>query len=330
MRKQTVRHFAFARLALLACALPVAPAHAQPSQIKIVVPYTPGSGPDILSRLMANEIGRAQSVTVLVENRPGGGTLVGTELVARADPDGGTLLLIGNSFAVNPALGKGSYDLKSFAPVCYLASTPLVLVVKADAPYRTLADMLAAARAKPGDLSLASGGPASALHVAFEVVRRAANVTMTYVPYGGTAPAINALMGGHVTSVFADYPTVVAGLVASGAVSTPASAGCERSPAPVSTVVDVAASWRFSAAGVDMVSPAAAAGSPLLSSIVVDVPTLAAPTLAACAPASRPASTCSARTRVSGSVVVALVVVVSSIASVTIGAVVSTAVSVCG
>jgi tripartite-type tricarboxylate transporter receptor subunit TctC len=203
---------AIACLVPLACALPAPAAHAQSGQIKIVVPYTPGSGPDILSRLMANEIGRAQNLTVLVENRPGGGTLVGTEIVARADPDGNTVLLVGNSFVVNPAFGKGSYELTSFAPVCYLASTPLVLVVKGDAPYRTLADLLAAARAKPGELSLASGGPASALHVAFEVVRRAAGVTMTYVPYGGTAPAINALMGGHVTSVFADYPTVVAQL----------------------------------------------------------------------------------------------------------------------
>jgi tripartite-type tricarboxylate transporter receptor subunit TctC len=93
--------------------------------------------------------------------------------------------------------------------VCYLASTPLVLVVKGDSPYRTLADLLAAARAKPGELSLASGGPGSSLHIAFEVLKRAAGINMTYVPYGGTAPAINALMGGHVTSVFADYPTVV-------------------------------------------------------------------------------------------------------------------------
>ena len=214
----------------------MAPPHAraQTGQIKIIVPYTPGSGPDILSRLMANEIGRAQGLTVLVENRPGGGTIVGTEMVARADPDGGTLLLVGNSFAVNPALGKGSYDIKSFAPVCHLASTPLVLVVKGDAPYRTLNDLIAAARAKPGELSLASGGPASALHVAFEVVRRAANVTMTYVPYGGTAPAINALMGGHVTSVFADYPTVVAQLQDGklrGLVTT--------SPARVATLTDV-------------------------------------------------------------------------------------------
>jgi len=229
--KQARRQFVFACLALLACALP---ALAQPTQIKIIVPYTPGSGPDILSRLMANEIGRAQGLTVLVENRPGGGTIVGTEMVARADPDGGTLLLVGNSFAVNPALGKGSYDIKSFAPVCYLASTPLVLVVKGDSPYRTLNDLLAAARAKPGELSLASGGPASALHVAFEVVRRAANVTMTYVPYGGTAPAINALMGSHVTSVFADYPTVVAQLQSGalrGLVTT--------SPARVATLPDV-------------------------------------------------------------------------------------------
>jgi tripartite-type tricarboxylate transporter receptor subunit TctC len=196
----------------LACAVPISGALAQSAQVRIVVPYTPGSGPDILSRLMGNEITRAQGATMLIENKPGGGTLVGTELVARAPPDGNTVLLVGNSFVVNPAFKKGSYDLASFAPVCYLASTPLVLVVKGDAPYRTLDDLIAAARAKPGELSLASGGPASALHVAFEVVRRAAGITMTYVPYGGTAPAINALMGGHVTSVFADYPTVVSQL----------------------------------------------------------------------------------------------------------------------
>ncbi len=229
-----LRHSAITCFALLACALSAPAVHAQSGPVKIVVPYTPGSGPDILSRLMANEIGRAQGLTVLVENRPGGGTLVGTELVARADPDGNTVLLVGNSFAVNPALKKGSYDLTSFAPVCYLASTPLVLVVKGDSPYRTLADLLAAARAKPGELSLASGGPASALHVAFEVVRRAADVTMTYVPYGGTAPAINALMGGHVTSVFADYPTVVAQLK-SGTLR----ALVTTSPAPVPTLPDV-------------------------------------------------------------------------------------------
>ena len=178
--------------------------------LKIVVPYTPASGPDILSRLMAEHIGRTQGLTVVVENRPGGGTVIGTEAAARAAPDGNTVLLVANGFVVNPALKKGNYDpLTSFESVCQLAATPIVLVVKGDSPYRSLADMIAAARAKPGELALAAGGPATSLHFAFEVLKRAANINMTYVPYGGTAPAINALMGGHVMSVFADYPTVV-------------------------------------------------------------------------------------------------------------------------
>jgi len=186
---------------------------AQSATIKIVVPYTPGSGPDILSRLMAEQIGRAQGPTVVVENRPGAGTVIGTEAVERAEPDGHTVLLVANSFVVNPALKRASYDpTRSFDPVCYLAATPMVLVVLGSSPYRTLDDLLAAARAKPGELAFASGGPGSSLHVAIEVLKRAANINVTYVPYGGTAPAINALMGNHVAAVWADYPTVVSQL----------------------------------------------------------------------------------------------------------------------
>ena len=185
-------------------------AQPQTTTVRIVVPYTPGSGPDILSRLMAEQVGRMHGPAILVENRPGGGTLIGTEAAARAAPDGNTLLLVANSFVINAVLKRQSYDpLTSFEPICHLAATPIVLVVNAASPYRTLADLVAAARGKPGELSLASGGPASSLHVAFEVVKRAADVNMTYVPYGGSAPAINALLGGHVTSVFADYPTIV-------------------------------------------------------------------------------------------------------------------------
>jgi tripartite-type tricarboxylate transporter receptor subunit TctC len=177
------------------------------------VPYPPGSGPDILSRLMGEQIGRTQGPTVVVENRPGGGTVIGTEAVARAAPDGGTVLLVANSFVVNPSLKKQNYDPStSFEPVCYLAATPLVLVVKSDSPYRSLADLIAAARAKPGEVVLSSGGPGSSLHIAIEVIKRAAGISITYVPYAGTAPAINALLGGHVTAVFADYPTVVSQL----------------------------------------------------------------------------------------------------------------------
>ncbi len=202
-----VRIAAFMGAGLLALA---ASAGAQTTPVRIVVPYTPGSGPDILSRLMAEQVGRMHGPAMVVENRPGGGTLIGTEAAARAAPDGNTLLLVANSFVINAVLKRQSYDpVTSFEPVCHLAATPIVLVVNAASPYRTLADLMAAAREKPGELSLASGGPASSLHVAFEVVKRAAGVNMTYVPYGGSAPAINALLGGHVTSVFADYPTIV-------------------------------------------------------------------------------------------------------------------------
>jgi tripartite-type tricarboxylate transporter receptor subunit TctC len=189
-------------------------AWSQPARtIKIVVPYTPGSGPDTLSRLMAEQIGRAQGPTVVVENRPGGGTVIGTEAVERAEPDGHTVLLVGNSFVANPPLKRASYDpTRSFDPVCYLAATPMVLVVLGSSPYRTLNDLIAAARAKPGELAFASGGPGSSLHVAIEVLKRAANINITYVPYGGTAPAINALMGNHVAAVWADYSTVVSQL----------------------------------------------------------------------------------------------------------------------
>jgi tripartite-type tricarboxylate transporter receptor subunit TctC len=205
--------FCFFCLAIV-FALPGSGAWAQATRtVKIVVPYAPASGPDILSRMMGDQIGRTNGPTVVVENRPGAGTVIGTEAAARAAPDGNTVLLAANSFAINAALKRGNYDVvTSFEPVCYLAATPMVLVVQGSSPYKTLNDLIAAAKAKPGQLAFASGGPASALHVAIEVLKRGAAIETTYVPFGGTAPAINALMGGHVTAVWADYPTVVAQL----------------------------------------------------------------------------------------------------------------------
>jgi len=177
--------------------------------IKIVVPYAPGSGPDILGRLLAEQVGRQNGPTMVVEDRPGAGTVIGTEAVARAAPDGNTVLIVAPSFVINPSLRKVNYDLTNFEPICHLAATPMVLVVNGASPYRTLADLIDAARAKPGELTLGSGGPGSSLHIGFEILKRAAGVNMIYVPYTGNAPAINALLGGHLTSVFADYPTVV-------------------------------------------------------------------------------------------------------------------------
>ncbi len=180
---------------------------------KIIVPYTPGSGPDILARLMAEQIGAHKGPTMVVENRPGGGTAIGTEAAARAEPDGNTVLMVANAFVVNAAMKRGNYDVaKSFEPVCNLAATPMVFVVQASSPYKTIQDLVAAAKEKPGQISFASGGPATSLHVAIEVLKRATHIDTNYVPYGGTAPAINVLMGGHVQAVAADYPTIVSQL----------------------------------------------------------------------------------------------------------------------
>jgi tripartite-type tricarboxylate transporter receptor subunit TctC len=189
---------------------PVALAQSKP--LKIIVPYTPGSGPDILSRLLGEQIPRAGGPTVVVENRPGGGTVIGTEAGMRSEPDGNTLLFVANGFVVNAAMQKGNYTLASFEPVCYLASTPMPLVVQASSPWKTVQDLVAYAKANPGKVTFASGGPNTSLHVAIEVLRLATKIDTNYVPYGGSAPAINALVGGHVQAVWADYPTVVSHL----------------------------------------------------------------------------------------------------------------------
>ena len=227
---------AFTRRASLLCMLVAATlaagpgeAFAQTRTVKLLVPYPPASGPDILSRLMAEQIGRSQTATVVVENRPGGGTVIGTEAAVRAAPDGGTVLLVANSFVINAALKPQNYDVSgSFDPVCYLAATPMVLVVQSASPYRKLDDLIGAARERPGALQMAAA-PNSSLQVAYEVLKRSAKIDMTFVPFAGTAPAINSLMGGHVTAVFADYPTVI-GHLKSGTLRALLTASSKRVP----------------------------------------------------------------------------------------------------
>ncbi|HEY7296979.1 MAG TPA: tripartite tricarboxylate transporter substrate binding protein [Xanthobacteraceae bacterium] len=173
---------------------------------KIVVPFPPGGSADILTRFLAEQIKRTTGSAVVVENRPGADTVIGTEAVSRAAPDGNTVLIVANPFVTNPHLSKLSYDpLTSFEPICRLASSPTVIVVNSISRYRTLANLVDAARAKPGELSLAS---INTFRIAFEMFKRVANIDMIFVPYPGNAPAVTALLGNHVTSVFAVYPTV--------------------------------------------------------------------------------------------------------------------------
>jgi tripartite-type tricarboxylate transporter receptor subunit TctC len=177
--------------------------------IKIVVPFPPGGGADIMTRLLAERIGPAMSSTVVVENRVGAGSVIGTEAVLRAAPDGNTLLINTPNLVIAAHLRKLNYDaLTSFEPICELVSSPTVIVVNIASPYRTLADLLSAARVRPGNLTIASVGPATTLHFSSEKLMRATNTNMTYIPFSGTGPTVNALLGDHVTAVFAEYPAV--------------------------------------------------------------------------------------------------------------------------
>src|SRR3954463_3233883 len=177
--------------------------------IHLIVPVPPGASTDAVARLMAEQIGRAQGVTIVVENRPGASGMIGTEAVSRAAPDGNTLLMTANTYLIDAQTRKANYHpVTAFDPICYLVQSPAVFVVNSATPYRTIKDLLDAARAKPGELTMAAVGPGSTFQMGFTTFTRAADVTMTYVPYAGSAPAVTAVMGQHVTSAFAGYAVV--------------------------------------------------------------------------------------------------------------------------
>jgi len=180
--------------------------------VRIVVPFAAGGPADLLARLLAEQFGRAQGPTMVVENRVGASTVIGTEAVARATPDGNTILMQGPPLVINAILRPSvTYNpLTSFEPICLLVNAPMVLVVNSSSGFRSLADFLAAARARPGELTFASFGPGTPNHIAEEALKRAAKVNWTYVPYpGGDALAVPALLGGHITVLLASYSGVM-------------------------------------------------------------------------------------------------------------------------
>jgi tripartite-type tricarboxylate transporter receptor subunit TctC len=198
-------------------ALSFSTASAQSSrQIKFIVPFPAGGGGDVLTRMVAEKWAQLHSIATVIENRPGAATVLGVEAASRAAPDGNTLGMVANSFIIHPNFKKLSYDpLTSFEPVCLLANSPQVIVVNSASPYKTLTEWLDAARAKPGELSHASVGPASPQHIAFEQLKLLAKVSITFVPFNGNTPALNALLGGHVGSVMSNY-SEAAELVSAG------------------------------------------------------------------------------------------------------------------
>jgi tripartite-type tricarboxylate transporter receptor subunit TctC len=193
--------------------------------VKIVVPYTPGGGADILARTLAAELSPKIGQPVLVENRPGANTISGTEYVANAPPDGHTLLLAAASFSINPSFYKLPYDtLAGFAPVALVALVPLLLVTHPDVPVNSVKDLIALAKAKPGQLTFASYGSGSPAHLAGELFKSMVGVDMLHIPYKGSAPALADIVAGHVALSFSSMspavPLVKSGRLKAIAVST--------------------------------------------------------------------------------------------------------------
>lgn len=146
---------------------------------------------------------------MVVESHPGAGTEIGTAYVSRAAPDGSTLLIMSPSFVVLPHVRKLNYDpLTDFAPICELATFPPLIVVNSDSPYGTLGDFIAAAHARPGALTYGTIGPATGSQIAFEMLKQAAKVDVTFVPFTGYTPAIQALLAHQVTAALADLTTL--------------------------------------------------------------------------------------------------------------------------
>ncbi len=192
---------------LLTLLLGIAPATAQPRMpdgpVTIVVPYTPGTGPDILARLAASVIQQIVAQPVVVENRAGASGNIGTQSVARAAPDGRTLMMQVTTFAMNPSLFRQvPYDpITSFTPIAQLTTGDLVLVTQPDIAATTLAEFVALGRARPGGFDYASPGIGTPQHLVMELFRLQAGIAMNHVPYRGSAPAIQDLLGRRVAAM---------------------------------------------------------------------------------------------------------------------------------
>ena len=189
----------------LAAALAPAAAAAYPDKpIRLIVPYAPGGTTDVLGRAIAEQLRKELGQPVIVDNKPGGNTGIGAQALAGSPPDGYTLLVATAATVIlNPLLNaKLAYDPAQLVPLARVAVTPLVIVVRADAPMRTLADLVAKAKAQPGQLNYGSTGIGSSLHLAGELLQIETGTQMVHVPYKGSAPALTGLLGGETHLLF--------------------------------------------------------------------------------------------------------------------------------
>ena len=218
-------------LAAIAAAPQPAAAQTYPDHpVTLVVPYPAGGGNDVLARLVAEKMSKPLGGSIVVENRGGAGGTIATRQVAKSPPDGYTLLIATSSLAINPSLYPNvGYDpRKDFAPIGLIASSANVVLVHPSLQANSVAELIALAKQTPGKLDFASTGSGSSVHLAAELFAIMAGIKLTHVPYRGSGPALNDLVGGHVTMMFATMPPSI-GLARDGKVRALAVTGAKRS-----------------------------------------------------------------------------------------------------
>src|SRR6185437_6658289 len=214
-----VRHFQLATIAaaLLAGAGTASAQSTFPTKpVHIYVPYAAGGGVDILTRTLGDVVSRQWGQTVVVENRPGAGGVVASQALVQSPPDGYALIMVASGHATNPFLyPKIPYDtFKDFTPISLVASSPNIMLVRKDSPFKTVGDVIAAAKAKPGSLSFGHAGNGTSTHLAGELFRNLAKVDIAPIPYKGGVPAINDLLAGQIPMSFNNGPESVGQLQA--------------------------------------------------------------------------------------------------------------------
>ncbi len=178
--------------------------------IRLVVPFAPGGGTDIVARVIAQKATESLGQSVIVDNRPGGGGTVGAETAVRANPDGYTLGLVSTSYSTNPSLYKLPYDaVKDIQPIILIGQTGYVVAVNPSVPIKTVKDLIAYNKANPGKLNYASTGTGGATHLVTELFDLMAGTKMTHIPYKGTGPALNDLIGGQIQLLFGSMPSTI-------------------------------------------------------------------------------------------------------------------------
>ncbi|MCA0326083.1 MAG: tripartite tricarboxylate transporter substrate binding protein [Proteobacteria bacterium] len=221
------------RLATVACAFTALTAHAAyPDRtITIVVPYSPGGAADAVARLVAAKLGTKLGTSVIVDNKAGASGTIGESFVAKAAPDGYTVLYDATPYSINPHLfaGRMPYAAGALQPLSLVLLAPNALIVRAESPYKTVNDLVAKAKAQPGKMNFASGGSGTVQRLAAELLRQKLNLDMVHIPYKSGGPAITDVMGGQVDFMFgtvaATYPLISTGKLRALAVSSP-----KRSP----------------------------------------------------------------------------------------------------